>query len=252
MSFSGEKFVPCRKHHQRILNILESSNVQLLKENKAFFGGGTAISFLCNEFRESVDIDFLCPDLRGYANLRLTVTDGGVKSLFEIPEAVEARAKIDQYGIRIAFPINGNIIRCEFVSTNLLPCSYILIPGVPVPILAPESLFIAKLLANSDRYMDERSMYKDIIDLGALIRHKGEIPAASWDKAVEIYGEKGIWEPFVNAYKRLCNRPKLKKIATALSIEQNVLKDILKNLSFEIRRHEETAEEGAPICTPGY
>lgn len=78
MSFSGEKFVPCRKHHQRILNILESSNVQLLKENKAFFGGDTAISFLCNEFRESVDIDFLYPDLRGYANLRLAVTDGGV------------------------------------------------------------------------------------------------------------------------------------------------------------------------------
>lgn len=95
-------------------------------------------------------------------------------------------------------------------------------------------------------------MYKDIIDLGALIQHKGEIPAASWERAVEIYGEKGIWEHFVNAYKRLCNKPKLKKIATALSMEQNILKGILKSLSFEVRRHEEMAEDGAPTCTPDY
>ncbi len=59
-----------RPHHQRIALVLESMNSTLLREHKCLFGGGTAIALRYQEYRESVDIEFLVSDLPSYRNLR--------------------------------------------------------------------------------------------------------------------------------------------------------------------------------------
>ena len=49
-----------RPHHRRIETLLRSLNSDVLREAQCFFGGGTAIVLLLDEYRESVDVDFLC------------------------------------------------------------------------------------------------------------------------------------------------------------------------------------------------
>ena len=53
-----------RDHHNRIQTLLSALNTDFLAQNKCFFGGGTAIVLALDEYRESVDIDFLCASHR--------------------------------------------------------------------------------------------------------------------------------------------------------------------------------------------
>jgi len=48
-----------RPHHQRIDRILHAFKPEILEEACCLFGGGTAIALSLDEYRESVDIDFL-------------------------------------------------------------------------------------------------------------------------------------------------------------------------------------------------
>ena len=50
------------QHHQVIESALNNFNADFFYENKILFGGGTRIALDLNEFRTSIDIDFLCPD----------------------------------------------------------------------------------------------------------------------------------------------------------------------------------------------
>ena len=54
-----------RKHHQIIADILQQLNGDLLRDHHCYFGGGTAIALLQNEYRESVDIDRILKDFQG-------------------------------------------------------------------------------------------------------------------------------------------------------------------------------------------
>lgn len=58
-------------HHATILEVLKHLNVDLFEESRAYFGGGTLLAMLYNEYRWSQDIDFMCPvHSGGYAHLR--------------------------------------------------------------------------------------------------------------------------------------------------------------------------------------
>lgn len=59
-----------RPHHNDILCALHSLNGEILADAECYFGGGTAIVLNLNEYRESVDIDFLCASQAGYRKLR--------------------------------------------------------------------------------------------------------------------------------------------------------------------------------------
>ncbi|MEH0072719.1 nucleotidyl transferase AbiEii/AbiGii toxin family protein [Pannonibacter sp. Pt2-lr] len=50
------------------------------------FGGGTAIVLQLDEYRESVDIDFLCASQEGYRLIRQAVFGAGLAGLIR-PEA---------------------------------------------------------------------------------------------------------------------------------------------------------------------
>lgn len=49
-----------RAHHNSALDALHGLDGNLLAKAHCFFGGGTAITLALGEYRESVDIDFLC------------------------------------------------------------------------------------------------------------------------------------------------------------------------------------------------
>ncbi|HEX7817479.1 nucleotidyl transferase AbiEii/AbiGii toxin family protein [Dyella sp.] len=59
-----------RAHHQRIAHVLQALDGELLRRSKCYFAGGTAIALQCGEYRESVDVDFLCADPGGYRLVR--------------------------------------------------------------------------------------------------------------------------------------------------------------------------------------
>lgn len=59
-----------RRHHNVILHVLRCLNGDFLREAECYFVGGTAMVLELGEYRESVDIDFLCASEEGYRKLR--------------------------------------------------------------------------------------------------------------------------------------------------------------------------------------
>ena len=66
---------PKRPHHQRVLNLLNSLSAELLETTACYFGGGTRIILELDEYRESLDVDFLCANQDGYRELRNQVSN---------------------------------------------------------------------------------------------------------------------------------------------------------------------------------
>jgi hypothetical protein len=62
-------------HHQAISSALDYFSSEYLSENNIIFGGGTRIALEINEYRESVDIDFLCPNKLSYKAARSQITN---------------------------------------------------------------------------------------------------------------------------------------------------------------------------------
>jgi hypothetical protein len=72
-----------RQHHQRIVKVLHAFNSDILSETKCYFGGGTAIVLSLAEYRESLDIDFLCAANEGYRLLRNTISQDSLGTLLK-------------------------------------------------------------------------------------------------------------------------------------------------------------------------
>ncbi|MCK0512739.1 nucleotidyl transferase AbiEii/AbiGii toxin family protein [Aromatoleum buckelii] len=183
-----------RLHHRHIAQVLESLDGPLLKENQCLFGGGTAIALRYGEFRESVDIDFLVSDLPGYRNLRSLLTGPrGVLAL--APEGAVAFEQVgdvraDQYGIRTQLAVADQRIKFEIVLEGRI---LLAAPGVDdevcgIALLTPLDMMTSKLLANSDRWMDDGVFSRDLIDLAMMTPALGLLRQAI-TKAEGAYGE---------------------------------------------------------------
>ena len=62
-----------RSHHRRVEQVIRLLRSRFLEQNGAFFGGGTSIALQIREYRESVDVDFLCNDASGYRQIQQAV-----------------------------------------------------------------------------------------------------------------------------------------------------------------------------------
>lgn len=109
-----------RPHHRRIATLLHALNSDVLQEAQCFFGGGTAIVLLLGEYRESVDVDFLCSSQDGYRLLRNTVTRHDLGGLLREPVLYVREVRADFYGIRTFMEIGGRSL-CTSTPTNWLP-----------------------------------------------------------------------------------------------------------------------------------
>ena len=168
-----------RPLHRAVQQVLDSLNAPFLETCKCYFGGGTRIVLELDEYRESMDIDFMCADRDGYRNLRGTVSNS---SLGEISNTLclwrEVRA--DMYGIRTYIEVAKQPVKFEIISEGRIDIDCMRIDGVPVASLSHTSCFAEKLLANADRGNDASTRSRDLIDLAFMI--------ASWPKASVMEG----------------------------------------------------------------
>ncbi|MFZ4062749.1 MAG: nucleotidyl transferase AbiEii/AbiGii toxin family protein [Polynucleobacter sp.] len=181
-----------REHHQKISEVLQRLDAQILKDHACYFGGGTAIALMNGEYRESVDIDFLVSDLTGYRALRelLTGPEGMAaitKSGRELALAREIRT--DQYGIRAMLRVGDINIKFEIISEGRIAFDapkgkdYV----GEIATLSRIDLMASKLLANTDRWNDDSVFCRDVIDLAMMKVNKKEFHQAV-EKAITAYG----------------------------------------------------------------
>jgi hypothetical protein len=177
-----------RAHHQRIHTLLASLNTDFLKQNQCYFGGGTAIVLALDEYRESVDIDFLCASQDGYRELRNTIDNGSLGAIFARPVELARDVRADRYGIRTFLRVDGVPVKFEIVSEGRIEIDGAVDPKTGVPTLARSDMYAEKLLANADRYRDKAVASRDIIDLAMMVGHWGQVPEAAWEKVRKAYG----------------------------------------------------------------
>lgn len=217
-----------REHHQLIGYALENFNHTFLTKNRIIFGGGTRIALELDEYRESIDIDFLCPDRESFRAVRLETNIFSlgemVKQDFKYPREIRA----DRDAVRCFIEVEGIAIKLEFVSfanynlSQYLDCNFL-----PVPVLSRESCFVTKLLANADRYADRP--YKDIFDLLVMFSYWGEVPKNSWVETDNLYGNPIVIRNLQKACKQIeKDRDRYKKLATEeLSMAPNFANHLL-------------------------
>lgn len=145
------------------------------------------------EYRESLDVDFLCATREGYRMVREVAWERGLAGFFpgEVPRALrELRA--DRYGVRNIVEIDGIPVKLEINHEDRIPLQGAMKREWGVPVLCATDMYAEKLLANADRYADVSTASRDIIDLAMLIHAWGDIPPAAWDKTRAAYGEAAV------------------------------------------------------------
>jgi len=161
-----------RPWHRLVWQVLESLNSDLLARARCWFGGGTRVAMELGEFRESVDVDFLCEDREGYRILRSTVTQSSLGDLASRPLELMRDVRADMYGIRTFLRVDGQPVKFEVIFEGRIPLSGEARSPFPVEVLARPSCFAEKLLANADRGRDPSANARDVIDLAFM--------AANW------------------------------------------------------------------------
>lgn len=175
--------------HQLILKTLDHFNTKYLKQHNILFGGGTRIALELNEFRESIDIDFLCPDKESFRAVRQQVEENSLGKLLDNDFSF-IKLRTDRDAVRSLIRVDGIVIKLEFV----LFSDYQLQVDQNFPFVVPaidhSSCFLTKLLANADRY--NNAPYKDIFDILAMTDHWGSVPHEVWKHADQHYGLKTV------------------------------------------------------------
>lgn len=181
-----------RPHHQRVARILQALDGAALARHGCLFGGGTAVALRFGEYRESVDIDLLVSNHDGYRALReLLVGPAGLGAILTLSTGVtQARElRADQYGLRTLLVVDGAEVKLEIIHEARIaledPVPADQICGIPT--LTTLDMATSKLLANSDRWADDGTFSRDVIDL-AMIRPSAKLLQAAIAKAAGAYG----------------------------------------------------------------
>lgn len=219
-----------RKHHMRIATVLQALDGDLLEKHGCLFGGGTAIVLSHDEYRESIDVDFLISNRSGYQALRHLLTgDSGIQSIVRKGMELSSVRKIraDQYGIRTMLSVAETEIKFEIVLEGRIqlekPTANDRICGVAT--LTELDIASSKLLANSDRWSDDSVFSRDLIDLAMLNMRRPSLRLAI-EKAAGAYG-KSVERDLFKAIDSLSKRKdRLEECMAALQMD-NVPKALL-------------------------
>jgi hypothetical protein len=219
-----------RPHHRRIFGVLSEMNADFLAENGCCFGGGTCLALRLGEYRESVDMDFLCASVAGYRAIRTTVSEQSLGNLFRVPPQLLREVRADRYGVRTVLLVDDIPIRFEVVLEGRIELGCERVEPLPVPVLDRTGSFAEKLLANCDRHLDRSVFGRDIIDLLMMIAHWGEIPPEALAKAEGAYG-RAISADFERAARHLRDDPRyLARCFEALSVSPDAQETVRERL----------------------
>jgi len=180
-----------RPHHRRVHQVLQLLHTGFLEENHAFFGGGTCLALQIREYRESVDVDFLCNHPAGYHRIHAAVFADGPAALCQPSVMLAGELWRTRDAIRFFIDLQDGQrpVKCEVIREGYLaPFS----PGprvAGVAALGPVDLMATKLLANADRGMDPALRFRDFFDLlVAGLEWPAHAPAAM-TRAQTVYGQ---------------------------------------------------------------
>ena len=180
-----------RQRHRLVHRVLTRMRAELLSSCAFLFAGGTRIALEFGEYRESVDIDFLCSDGDGYGRLRNKLRSEGYAALFHNSDDVLSfprEARTDQYGIRFPVVLEGVSIKVELIREARISLEHGVRPAwSPVDCLSLDDCVAEKLLANSDRWADRSVLSRDLIDLGMLRAKMGPFPEEVWQRVEAAY-----------------------------------------------------------------
>lgn len=221
-----------RQHHNDILRALRSLNGELLLDAECYFGGGTAIVLNLGEYRESIDIDFLCASQNGYRKLRqalwgrsdlggLLRPDAELKTLRDV--------QTDQYGIRTWVGIGAAAIKFEIVREARIELAGKMDERFGIPVLTRDCMYAEKLLANADRWADKSVLNRDLIDLAMMMARWQPIPQKAWDIAEGAYGDTAR-KAYDSAVKRLRNPEWLRKCMSDMAMDPELEGEILAQI----------------------
>ena len=217
-----------RAHHQRIAQLLQAFNTQLLLQAECYFGGGTAIVLQLDEYRESVDVDFLCSSVEGYRTLRsLVARDLG--PLLRVPVAHLREVTSNQNKIFTFLSVDEVRIKVEFVREGNTRLAGQFDTDLGVPTLSRVDLWAQKLMANADRALDKSTLSRDIIDIAMMIRGWGNLPREAYDKAFEAYGT-ALARGFHNANFVIADRAYLKRCMHEMDMDLSLADEIVRLL----------------------
>ena len=126
-----------RTHHKVIASALQQFNTGYFFENNIIFGGGTRIALELDEFRESVDIDFLCPNKIAYRAVREQVTNNTLGELVKKDFDYRHEIRADRDAVRTVIKHQNTTIKLEFVSFDDYDLGYEAnLAKFPVPVLS--------------------------------------------------------------------------------------------------------------------
>ena len=181
-----------RELYRSMARVLDALDADVLAQTSFRFGGGTCLALGHGEYRVSRDLDFVCSDPDGYAELRFSVRERGYDALFPAPARASfgfpREIRADQYGLRFPVMVGSTSIRVELIREariTLGPAERA--SWTPVPILSIADAFAEKLLANSDRWADRDELARDLVDLAVLRNSHGPIPETAWVAAERAY-----------------------------------------------------------------
>ncbi len=214
------------KRHETIAKALANFNADFLEKNNVLFGGGTRIAMELGEYRESVDIDFLCPDIQSYREVRKQVTSNALGDITRKPFDLAREVRFDRYGVRTVINVDDTPIKLELVSFADYRLKKDDTTPFPVPSIDRESCYVTKLLAHADRSaMPDK---KDFIDLMMMYSHWGAPSQNAWAEVERHYGQapKQTLEKALNSF--IHNPEKVYAAAVNLHMATPALKDQLR------------------------
>ena len=85
-----------RPRHRTVAAALAVLNAPFLEHVRCYFGGGTRIALELHGYRESEDLDFLCPSGEGYRALRRTVSDRSLGAILAAPVPLARLARFSR------------------------------------------------------------------------------------------------------------------------------------------------------------
>ena len=221
-----------RPHHRSIEKALRTFNAPLLQELGLFFGGGTAIALALGEYRESVDIDFLCSSPDGFKALRGMLSDS-INPLLNTPLKHIRDIRTDAYKVLTVIEIDDAKIKIELVREARIALEGQIDQILGIPTLSKVDLYAEKLLANADRGLDKYTLSRDIIDLAMMIHHWGPIPQLAWEKAAKAYGEGLIDKSFQRAAGLIADNEYLANCMHLMQMDKSLLPIIQNTATLE-------------------
>jgi hypothetical protein len=175
-----------RERHQLIAEVLERFNPDFLGSEGIGFGGGTRIALELDEYRESVDIDLICPSTASFRAVRQTVGEQDLGALLRLPLPLAREVRTSRDKVVTAIAHAGHVVKLEIISFSDWQLGTLDHPLFPIPVLDQTACFTTKLTAANDR--GRAPPYKDVVDLIVMQAYWGAIPHAAVREAERHYG----------------------------------------------------------------